>query len=47
MTQKIDGDRYDLNWVDWNNDRHQDGWLDYMNLGADSWRNHLRVASPT
>ena len=41
VTQKIDGDRYDLNWVDWNNDRHQDGWLTYMNLGADSWRNHL------
>jgi hypothetical protein len=41
MTAKIDGDRYDLNWVDWNNDRHQDGWLTYMNLGADSWRNHL------
>ena len=40
-TYKIDGDRYDLNWVDWNNDRHQDGWLTYMNLGADSWRNHV------
>ncbi len=32
---------YNLNWVDWNNDRHQDGWLGYMNLGVDSWRNHL------
>jgi hypothetical protein len=40
-THKIDGDRYDLNWVDWNNDRHQDGWLTYMNLGEASWRNHL------
>ena len=40
-THKIDGDRYDLNWVDWNNDRHQDGWLTYMNLGESSWRNHL------
>jgi hypothetical protein len=40
-TRKLEGDRYDLNWVDWNNDRHQDGWLTYMNLGADSWRNHL------
>jgi hypothetical protein len=40
-TYKIDGDVYDLNWVDWNNDRHQDGWLTYMNLGADVWRNHL------
>jgi hypothetical protein len=34
---KIDGDRFDLNWVDWDNDRHQDGWLSYMNLGVDSW----------
>jgi hypothetical protein len=40
-TYKIDGDLYNLNWVDWNNDRHQDGWLTYMNLGADAWRNHL------
>ena len=40
-TQKIDGDVYNLNWVDWNNDRHQDGWLAYMNLGDDAWRNHL------
>ena len=41
VTHKLDGDEYDLNWVDWNNDRHQDGWLGYMNLGADSWRRHL------
>ena len=40
-TQKIDGDVYNLNWVDWNNDRHQDGWLTYMNLGAPVWRDHL------
>ena len=40
-TYKIDGDLYNVNWVDWNNDRHQDGWLTYMNLGADAWRNHL------
>ena len=39
--KKIDGDIYNLNWVDWNNDRHQDGWLTYMNLGSDSWRNWL------
>ena len=37
-TQKIDGDRFDLNWVDWDNDRHQEGWLSYMNLGVASWR---------
>ncbi len=40
-TQKIDGDVYNLNWVDWNNDRHQDGWLTYMNVGEDKWRHHL------
>ena len=40
-TAKIDGDVYNLNWVDWNNDRHQDGWLAYMNLGVDSWRDWL------
>jgi hypothetical protein len=40
-TRKVDGDAMDLNWVDWDNDRHQDGWLAYMNLGVDSWRQHL------
>ncbi len=40
-THKIDGDVYNLNWVDWNNDRHQDGWLAYMNLGDDRWRQYL------
>ena len=37
-TYKIDGDLYNLNWVDWNNDRHQDGWLTYMNVGEEKWR---------
>ena len=47
-TSKIDGDRFDLNWVDWDNDRHQDGWLSYMNLGVESWRTlDDRIASPT
>jgi hypothetical protein len=40
-TKKIDGNVYNLDWVDWNNDRHQDGWLTYMNLGVDSWRKHM------
>ena len=40
-TYRIDGDRFDLDWVDWDNDRHQEGWLSYMNLGVDSWREHL------
>jgi hypothetical protein len=35
---KVDDDRVDINWVDWDNDRHQEGWLSYMNLGVDSWR---------
>ena len=38
---KLDGDVYNLNWVDWNNDRHQDGWLAYMNLADERWRAHL------
>jgi hypothetical protein len=41
MVKKIDGNPYYLDWVDWNNDRHGDGWLAYMNLGADAWREHL------
>jgi hypothetical protein len=40
-TSKVDGDRFDLNWVDWDNDRHQEGWLSYMNLGVASWRRWL------
>jgi hypothetical protein len=41
VTKKIDGNVYNLDWVDWSNDRHNDGWLAYMNLGADAWREHL------
>ena len=41
QTVKIDGNAYDIDWVDWNNDRHQEGWLAYMSLGADAWRAHL------
>jgi len=40
---KIDGDAMDLNWVDWDNDRHQEGWLAYMNLGVASWREWLEA----
>jgi len=39
--QRIDGDGFDENWVDWDGDRHQDGNISYMNLGVDSWRNWL------
>jgi len=40
-TSRIDGDHFDLNWVDWDNDRHQEGWNAYMNLGVASWREWL------
>ena len=40
-TSKVDGDRFDIDWVDWDNDRHQEGWLSYMNLGVESWRRWL------
>jgi hypothetical protein len=38
---QIDGDHFDLNWVDWDNDRHMEGWSPYMNVGVDSWRDWL------
>jgi hypothetical protein len=40
-TNQIDGDAFDLNWVDWDNDRHNEGNGGYMNLGVPSWRNWL------
>jgi len=40
-TAKVDGDTMDLNWVDWDNDRHMEGWLAYMNLGVAAWREWL------
>jgi hypothetical protein len=40
-TARIDGDAFDLDWVDWDNDRHQEGWLAYMNLGVSAWREWL------
>ena len=40
-TAKIDGDPFNITWVDWDNDRHQEGWLAYMNLGVESWRRWL------
>ena len=39
--QRIDGDSFDENWVDWDGDRHQDGNISYMNLGVESWRSWL------
>lgn len=40
-TAQIDGDPFYANWVDWDNDRHMEGWLGYMNLGVESWRQWL------
>ena len=41
-TSQIDGDAFNLNWVDWDNDRHNEGWMPYINIGVDSWRNWLQ-----
>jgi hypothetical protein len=40
-TEQIDGDAFNLNWVDWDNDRHFEGWGPYMNVGVESWRRWL------
>jgi hypothetical protein len=40
-TEQIDGDAFNMNWVDWDNDRHNEGSGGYMNLGVPSWRNWL------
>jgi hypothetical protein len=40
-TAQIDGDQFELNYVDWDNDRHFEGGMSYMNLGVDSWREWL------
>jgi hypothetical protein len=41
-TQHIDGDSFDLSWVDWDNDRRNEGWMPFMNLAVPSWREWLR-----
>ena len=44
---RIDHNEFNLDWVDWDNDRHQEGYIAYMNLGVDSWRRWLtaRIAA--
>ncbi len=42
VTIRPDGNRWDLDWVDWDNDRRGDGWMPVMNVGVASWRNYLR-----
>jgi hypothetical protein len=46
-TEHIDGDAFDLNWVDWDNDRRNEGWMPFMNLAVPSWRRWLaeRISS--
>lgn len=41
VTQRLDGGAMPLDWVDWDNDRHQEAWLAYMNLGVKEWREWL------
>jgi len=38
---RIDHNEFNLDWVDWDNDRHQEGYIAYLNLGVDSWRRWL------
>jgi len=40
-TEHVDGDAFDLNWVDWDNDRRNEGWTPVMNIGVTSWRRWL------
>ncbi|HKF53105.1 MAG TPA: hypothetical protein VKB26_12395 [Candidatus Acidoferrales bacterium] len=40
-TEQIDGNDFDLDWVDWDNDRHNEGTGKYMNLGVQSWQDWL------
>ncbi len=41
-TREIDGNAFNLAWVDWDNDRHDEGWGRYMNIGVEVWRNWMR-----
>lgn len=45
-TRDIDGNSFYLAWVDWDNDRHDEGWGRYMNVGVEVWRRwmHDRIA---
>jgi hypothetical protein len=38
---KIDGEPFEINWVDWDRDGHQEGGIMYMNVGVKSWRDYL------
>lgn len=38
---KIDDEPFEINWVDWDRDGHQEGGIMYMNIGIQSWRDWL------
>lgn len=40
-TSQVDRNPFYLDWVDWDNDRHMEGWMPWMNLGVASWRQYL------
>lgn len=40
-TRAIDGNQFYLAWVDWDNDRHMEGWGRFMNVAVDSWQNWM------
>lgn len=40
-TRAIDGNQFYLAWVDWDNDRHMEGWGRFMNIAVDSWQNWM------
>ncbi len=40
-TRAIDDNSFYLAWVDWDNDRHKEGWGRFMNIAVESWQNSL------
>ncbi|MGH9535796.1 MAG: hypothetical protein ACRD2E_13175 [Terriglobales bacterium] len=40
-TRAIDDNSFYLAWVDWDNDRHMEGWGRFMNVAVESWRNWM------
>ncbi len=43
-THEIDGNTFDLAWVDWDNDRHNEGWGRYMNVGMETWQRWMETS---
>ena len=42
VTEHVDGNAFDLDWVDWDNDRRNNGFSPFMNIAVDEWRSWLR-----